>query len=394
MPISPISLLVTVAGICLLGDHVVLPAYGGSFDESHNYPSALPPTDSNVMPAGDLKFSGPLVNTANFVFGSQRAGSTVRSRADLDRYFDYNLIYGNQDLSIGQDGLDGLYANFRSRMRHYRDGDPDGVHVIGLDSLILRGHCAGPRHEDCSDGHIYSGMIRPYIEYLPGTIIEVCYRMPSANWSWSVPWLAGGSQVIHPPGESVYRHGVNGPDSVLHFQKFYAEIDLNDGFPRLREGVPVGHAVTSVTPFYNPRDKVKEVPHLVYLADGDGYRAHPGAGPPFVETLADLASRPHCNTLNWRGDRSHLLDIMLDGKTIATHYMEYNGDVYTDSSGVLRTVPMHLIVADQIGAKFAPDIAAITDQGAGWDMEVVSIRSWLGYAVMPPRAGHNGLSGG
>ncbi|MEJ1977650.1 MAG: hypothetical protein WDN49_17625 [Acetobacteraceae bacterium] len=325
---------------------------------------------------GGLVLSGSGANTANFVFGSSTPGATVRNRAELDRYFDYNMIYGNQDAAIGEDGLDGLYKNFRSRMRHYPAGDPDDVHVIGPHALSLRAHCDGAAHADCSDGHIFGGMIRPYNQYLPGSFIEVCYRMPTANWGWSVPWLAGGSQTRHAPGTSVYAHGVNGPESTLHYQKFYAEIDMNDGFSRAASGVPVGHAVTPVTPHYNPDDAYVKQPRTTYLADSNGYTAHASAQPPFVETSADLSTSVHCNALNWRGDGSNLIDILLDGRVIFTQYIEYHPDIYTGTDGAKHPVAMHLMVSNQVGPKFARDIGRITDQGAGWDMAVTSLRSW------------------
>jgi hypothetical protein len=375
--------LLTVVALLAIIDVLALGSgRADTYLTTHNYPTRANPTSDKARPSGGVQLTGPIVNLANFVFGRDTQGATVRNRADLDALFDYNGIFGNQLLSVGENGLDGLYANFRSRYRHYPAGDPEDKHVIGRDALYLKAACQGINHTDCGDGKIFTGMIRPYLDILPGTYTEVCYQADSGRYAWPVPWMFIGKQEAPTPGGNIYA------EKRLHLSQIYHEIDLNDGFEI--NGLPRGHTlqageVWEGTPYQTTRPQIyKTAPHTVFLADDHGFRYDRERKTIVTET--DLTSAVHCIALDWKGDGSHLLNFLLDGRVFRSDYYEYRPDTYVDGNGVAAPIPMHIMISNQVAAKF-DDLRDIVDQGGvpdGWTMKVVSLKVWRNNATAVP----------
>ena len=365
-------------------------ASADTYSTTHNYPTRPNPTSAQAVPSGGVRFTGPTVNLANFVFGREAPGATVQNRADLDALFDYNGIFGNQLLSVGEDGLDGLYANFRSRFRHYPAGDPEDRHVIGPDALYLKAACQGVNHTDCSDGKIFTGMIRPYLDILPGTYTEVCYQADSGRYAWPVPWMFIGKEETPTPGGNIYA------EKRLHLSQIYHEIDLNDGFEV--KGLPRGHTIQAGevwegTPYQTTKPQLfKIAPHTVFLANDNGF--HYDRERKTILTDTDLTSAVHCIALDWKGDGSNLLNFLFDGRVVRSDYYEYHPDSYVNENGVTVPIPMHIMISNQIAAKF-DNLREIVDQGGvpdGWTMKVVSLKVWRNNATAIP-SGANAVGG-
>jgi hypothetical protein len=368
-----------------------------SWIHSFNYFTSAAPTDPNVRPAGGVSLNG-YNNTANYVFGTSVAGATVRNRADLDKYFAYTDLHGHQTgVPAYENGLDGLYNNFRSVFRTYPDGNPESVHVFEADHLTLKAHCSGNNHSDCGAGKIYQGYLRPPNVYRPGSYIEVCYRAATADWSWSVPWMAGGEQMLHNPNNSNEDYNQNNqPGSQTFDTQFYMETDMNDGFTRDGDGVQRGNYINAGVPFFdNSPSKPKVAPHPIYWANSNGYVAHNFDNTNGFEELpssVQLGSATHCIANNWRDDGSDNIDILLDGLVVASFHQEFLGDYHVRADGSNQRTGMYLEVSDQTSGYFEPNSDNTTDQGHGWDMDIVSIRSWQNYAPNPPLAGSNGYT--
>ena len=368
-----------------------------TWSRTFHYFTAAAPTNPNVRPAGGVTLDG-YTNTANYVFGNAISGATVRNRDDLDKYFTYYDLHGHQvGEPWGENGLDGLYNNFRSVFRVYADDDPESVHVFEADHLTLKAHCSGTNHTACGAGQIYQGYLRTPTVYMPGSYLEVCYRMATGDWSWSVPWLFVGEQRLHDPSNASENYAsIDQPDSQTFSSQYYVEHDLNDGYTRDGDNVARGGYVNAGVPFFdNGTAHPSTAPHPTYWANSNGYVAHNFGSTNGFEELppgTNLGVGTHCIAQNWPNDGSNNVDILLDGKVIASFYEEYLADSRVRADGMMKQVGMYLMVSDQTSAYFEPNSENTTDQGHGWDMDVVSIRSWNNVAVDPPKAGDNGYT--
>lgn len=392
---APTGPLATIIGAPLATNRD--PAMGNpeTWIQTFHYFTSAPPTNPDVRPAGNVQLNG-YSNTANYVFGTSTPEATVRSRADLDKYFTYYDLHGNQTgKPYGTNGLDGLYSNFRSVYRVYPDGDPESVHVFEADHLTLKSHCSGTDHASCGAGQIYQGYLRPPVAYRPGSYVEVCYRMATGNWSWSVPWLFVGEQLLHDPNNASENYLTNDqPNSQTYDSKYYVETDLNDGYTRDADGVARGNYVNAGVPWYDEKTPLepKVRPGPVYWANSNGYKDRN----PFEQLPAgvNLGVNTHCIAQNWPDDGSDRIDVLVDGVVVASFHQEYLADSYKRADGTTKQTAMYLQLSDQTSAYFEPNSAKTTDQGHGWDMDIVSVRSWNNWVTDPPLAGTNGISDG
>jgi hypothetical protein len=165
------------------------------------------------------------------------------------------------------------------------------------------------------------------------------------------------------------------------------EIDWNDDYPRLPAGVPPAEAVDFGTPdIYGTPWRVK--PHAVYRANTNGWRFYgPSYKPEFERAPFNWAAGFHDLVGNWRGDGSNLIDLIVDGKLVATQYMEYPQSTYVDpADGSRKQVAMHLIIGNQAVPAFSPGASHVRDNDGmpdGWTMTVQEIAGWYGNVEKP-----------
>ena len=231
-------------------------------------------------------------------------------------------------------------------------------------------------------------MVRLPFEWRPGTVLKVRYRSPRGDHSWTPIWMATGQQRPPPLGGSPYK-GFGGPNSLIRESSTFFEIDWNDNYPRLAAGVPTGYQIDfGIADLY--RTKWRAKPHAVYWADGDGWRYYGiWYAPEFERAPFNWSADFHNLVGNWRGDGSNLIDLFVDGKLIASTYMEYPQKTYIDPvDGHTKTVAMHLIIGNQAipsfsqGAKLAKDNDGIPD---GWTIVIQEVSGWYGNILNPNR---------
>lgn len=303
------------------------------------------PTSDAVKPVGA---TGKFVNRLNATFGSSRPDATIRSKSDLDEIAYYRFIYG--DATTTGDGTDGLYGNYRSRHRDYRDNDPRSLHVVTGDALVLKAHCGleTSKRTDCGDGNIESGMMRFALPIRPGSYIEMRTKMPKGMYAWPAFWLNPGVQT--PPAEP----GGKPAFSTLHWPP---EIDIFDQFGF--NGVQPGSYLIAMTPSNN-NDKA-------YGNARDLFKDPKWGDKWYYQPPVDLTAGFNVYALDWGANS--VLKFSLNGKVFLERYYEWNSKDNT---------PAHLIASLQIGAKFN-DLSKITDQGGkpnGWDWPIDYIRVW------------------
>ena len=351
-------------------------------------PLASPlPMNAAASPGDGLAMQPGARNAFSLVMGTAVPGANMRDgQAIRDRFY-LNYLTGDLHTAIGSP-IDTGQANnstFAAVARHYRVGDPDDLHVIAADGMHLRAICS-ERRSDCRPGHVWGAMVRLPFEWRPGMTVKVRYRSPKGDHSWAPVWMATGQQAVPPPGVDPYR-GFGGVDALYRTSKVNFEIDWNDNFSRVQDGVPTGHQLDFGTPdIYGTHWRTN--PHAVYWADGAGWRFHPRA-PPFEAVPFDWCSGFHDLVGNWRGDGSNLIDVFVDGRLAATTYMEYAPDSYVDpADGQRKPVAMHLLIGNQAIPAFSPGAAAAIDNDGlpdGWTIVVQEISGWYGNVADPDR---------
>ena len=346
---------------------------------SNPLPSPLPVV-AGANPGDGITLQQGARNAFSLVMGTQVPGANMKDGQSIrDRFF-LNYMTGNLHDTIGSP-IDTGQANnntFAAVARHYRVGDPNDLHVMGPDGMQLRAICS-KRRTDCSPGHVWGAMVRLPFEWRPGMTVKVRYRSPKGDHAWAPIWLAAGQQSPPPPGVDPYQ-GFGGPNALARAGETGFEIDWNDNFSVASQGVPTGRQVIFGTPdIYGAKWRTK--PYPVYSADGDGWHYY-RQSPPFLRAPFDWSEDFHDLVGNWRGDGSNLIDLLIDGKVVATSYMEYPQGTYVDpADGKRKTIAMHLLIGNQAipgfspGASWARDNDGIPD---GWTIVVQEISGWYG----------------
>jgi len=361
-----------------------------SFLTAPNNPLPAPlPVNAAATPGDGLAMTTGSRNAFSLVMGSAQSGANMRTSQSIRDHFFLNYMTGDLNTVFGNP-IDTGQANnntFAAVARHYPVGDPNDLHVMASDGMHLRAVCS-QRRTDCRPGHVWGAMVRLPFEWRPGTTLKVRYRSPKGDHSWAPIWLATGQQVSPGPGGNPYQD-FGGPAALARPSSTAFEIDWNDNFPRVSDGVPAGEQIDFGTPdIYGTKWKTK--PHSVYWANGNGWRYYDEShGPEFERAPFDWSAGFHNLVGNWRGDGSNLIDLIVDGKLIATKYMEYPQDTYLDPADRQpKTVAMHLLIGNQAipgfsrGAANAKDNDGIAD---GWTIVVQEISGWHGNIADPDR---------
>ncbi len=362
----------------------------GDFLTTPSNPSREPlPVLPGAMPGDGLTMTPGSRNAFSLVLGSaQRGANMTTSQSIRDRFF-LNYVYGDLKSAIGSPMDTGQANNntFAAVARHYPVGAPDDLHVMQPDGMHLRAICSH-NHMDCSPGHVWGAMVRLPFEWRPGTTLKVRYRSPKGDHSWAPIWLAAGQQLPPGPGEDPFK-GFGGPNALTRLTPTGFEIDWNDNFSRRANGVPTGYQIDFGTPdIYGAKWQTK--PHPVYWANGGGWQFYGrGYSPPFERTPFDWSDGFHDLVGNWRGDGSNLIDLIVDGKLVATSYMEYPQQTYADpADGRQKTVAMHLLIGNQAIPGFSPGASRAKDNDGiadGWTIVVQEISGWNGNILDPDR---------
>jgi len=360
----------------------------GDFLNTPNNPVPQPmPVIPAAMPGDGLRMTPGSVNAFSLLMGSAQPGANMVSSQSIRDIFFLNYMSGNLKEVIGNP-IDTGQANnntFAAVARHYRAGDPNDLHVMAPDGMHLRAICSHAR-TDCRPGHVWGAMVRLPFEWRPGTTLKVRYRSPKGDHSWAPIWFATGQQISPGPTGDPYQ-GFGGPNALARYSPSNTnfEIDWNDNFSRFGDGVPTGYQVDFGTPnIYGT--KWKTPPHGVYWADGNGWRYYAKA-PEFEKAPFDWSGGFHNLVGNWRGDGSNLIDLIVDGRTVTTVYMEYPQDAYVDpADGQRKTIAMHLLIGNQAVPGFSRGAATARDNDGlpdGWTITIQEISGWYGNIANP-----------
>ena len=355
-----------------------------------NNPSKDPlPTIPAALPGHGLKMTPGARNAFSLIMGSAQPGANMLTGQSVRDRFYLNYMQGDLHKAIGSPMDTGQANNdtFAAVARHYKPGDPNDLHVMMPDGLHLRAICSDNR-ANCQPGHVWGAMIRLPFEWRPGMTLKVRYRSPKGPHSWAPIWMFTGQQVSPGPGGDPYQ-GFGGPNALYRASQTSFEIDWNDNYPRVYNGVPPGYQIDFGTPnIYGT--KWKTPPHGVYWANGNGWKYYgPSNNPEFERAPFNWADGFHDLVGNWRGDGSNLIDLFVDGQLVSTVYMEYPQETYLDpADGKRKTVAMHLMIGNQAIPGFSRRGGTVTDNDGipdGWTIVVQEISGWYGNVADPDR---------
>ena len=342
------------------------------------------PVIAGAVPGDGLTLVAGSRNAFSLVMGSaQPHANMLTAQSIRDRFF-LNYMSGNLKEAIGSPMDTGQKDNstFAAVARHTEPGAAGDLHVMAADGMHLRAVCSQDG-TDCRPGHVWGAMVRLPFEWRPGTTLKVRYKSPRGDHAWAPIWFATGQQIPPAPGTDPWQ-GFGGPHALYRSGTNF-EIDWNDNFSRIGNGVPTGTQIEFGTPdIYGTHWQVP--PHAVYWANGNGWRYYPNP-PPFERAPFDWSSGFHNLVGNWRGDGSNLIDLFVDGKLAATLYMEYPQQSYVDPlDGRSRQIAMHLMIGNQAIPGFSRGAAYATDNDGmpdGWTIVVQEISGWYGNVARP-----------
>lgn len=259
---------------------------------------------------------------ADWTFGRDRAGATVRTMDELRRAFFFRYIYDGGK-------LDGL-PNYWSVHRDYPEGDPRSLHVFAEDCLVLKGRV--PPGGGMRPGGIESGILRAKLPVTPGMYVEMRAKLPHGLGVWPAFWLNAG---------------VENPDGSFSDLHWPPEIDIFEFFVwqgRTRPLGMTGYVQSGGDParYGNPEDITTRFTRGEYW---------PGI---------DFSASWNVFALDWREDAPIW---MLNGEAIKQTRYKWPGP------------PAHILVTNQIGmALKGTNMAGMTDGGDGWDYSVDYLR--------------------
>ena len=320
-----------------------------NFPASDNLPTEATPTLHD-----GLELAAGAVSLAAVTF---TPGGTTDTRTKLDAQMYYNPFTGNQNNVLGSDGIEGVTTCY-ARVRRYPDGNQYNLHTFDATGLSLNAIASkNNTAAGISNGNVYGGMIRCPTKILPGMTISVKYRTPTSEIAWCPVWLYEGGQNTPGPGGSPYT-GYGTTSSLIQAESNsnnYYEYDINDGY--WRPGYTQGTQFN--TSFVNEKSSTFTIqPYDTYLANGPEFKYQSTQNPPFIQLVSDgsVNTSTSFNTLvmNWRDDGSNLVDILFNGKLFRQQYWSYTPSTYTDASGVVHQVPMHLLIGNQAIPDFLP----------------------------------------
>ncbi len=358
---------------------------------SANFPLTNPlPVIAAAQPGDGLALAPGATNAFSLRMGWGVAGANMTTGQSIRDTFFMTYLAGDLFSAVGEpmDTGQSGQAPFYAVARHYNVGDPNDLHQMRRNGMALRAICSN-NHTDCSQGHVYGGMVRLPFEIRPGMTIKVRYRSPTGPYSWAPIWLFSGSQISPGPGGNPWNN-YGGDFSLVRSpvggQTF--EIDANDNYPRWNDSVsvPTGHQLDFLTPdIYGVAWNTP--PHQTYGAATGGFSYYPDAGPPLEAVPNNLSVGFHDLVLSWDAAAKTIYEFV-DGRLVVASYMEYDqAPTYFDGvSGTTKVQAMHLIIGNQAipqwlaGASNTKENDGIPD---GWTIVVQEITAWNGLIANP-----------
>jgi hypothetical protein len=347
------------------------------------------PVIASATPGDNLTMMRGSSNAFSLIMGrGQKGANMTTSQSIRDRFF-LNYMTGDLTQAIGSpmDTGQANNATFAAVARHFPVGDRDDLHVMAPDGMHLRAMCSNGRL-DCRPGHVWGAVVRLPFEWRPGMTLKVRYLSPKGDHAWAPIWMFTGQQISPGPEGDPYK-GFMKKDALYRNSRHAFEIDWNDNYSRFSAGVPTGYQIDFGTPnIYGIKWQIK--PHAVYRAEGNGWSYYDKSYvPEFERTPFDWSEGFHNLVGNWRGDGSNLIDLFVDGRLVATQYMEYAPDRYIDpADGTEKTVAMHLIISNQAIPAFSRGATSTRDNDGisdGWTITVQEISGWYGNIADPDK---------
>lgn len=338
------------------------------FITTPNYPTAFPPAPSVAtkpisVPGMTATFTAGATWVERQEFGSVGSTKTVKSRADLDKYFWYNSPFGDITNVFGypQDAPSGSYDACWGVLRRYAATNTFDLMPIMADWLELRAQCSGDSFQTCGKQQIYCGMIRSQSFIYKGMIIYLEAQGPTSNAAWTPWWLfSWGTKSPNLPGSTT----VNNPwaPGLLLYGTAgnLNEIDMNDWFTQASwsttlnqwVGVQQGHQFDSGV--IKEGNAYGVLPYTVYAANRNGWVLHGTTGVGNLDQsnwlewqTHSLADGFHTQFINIRNDGSNLIDIGVDGMVIKTIYYELFQNNVVNDAGQTVKCPLGLFISNQ-----------------------------------------------
>ena len=352
-----------------------------TFLSTVNRPTTPLPSIAGSVPGYGIPSTG-LVPVFDAIFGSANPGANVTAATDIPALFWNNYLSGDMTNPFGSPGDTGQGSPvFHAVARHYAPGDVNDVMPLAADGLKFKAICS-QNHTDCSVGNVWAAFARLPNVFKPPMYIQVDRRTAPGNHEWNPLWMFSGEQPIPAPGTAI------GSTIRQPLEQYILEMDTDDQFSRFGEGTATGKQVnTGTANIYG--DNYHVAPRPIYSANGNGYIYH-AIIPPFFETPFDQSLARHSIGLNWR--INNLMDVLIDGKVIATHYVEWENACsrYTDSTGTSVCAGLHMMLGNQAIPIFSPgEGTAIENDGIttagfeGWTQTIYRIAAWNGSIQNP-----------
>ena len=206
-----------------------------------NNPLARPlPVIPDATPGNGLVMQPGSRNAFSLIMGSDQNNANMTTSQSIRDIFFLNYMVGNLNKTLGSPMDTGQVNNetFAAVARHFPAGDPNDLHVMRPDGMHLRAICSD-NHTDCSPGHVWGAMVRLPFEWRPGMTLKVRYRSPKGNYAWAPIWMFTGQQISPGPNGDPYQN-FGKPTALYHASGTNFEIDWNDNYSRLNNGVPTG----------------------------------------------------------------------------------------------------------------------------------------------------------
>ncbi len=263
-----------------------------------------------------------LTNLTDYVFGQSAAGSNVRSFQDvLNTFFTRPLSGETIDPSqaapnvapadtAGDSFQFGVYRTFPMGSRNQNL-------LVTANGLHFKSICSNNR-TNCTQGNIWSGMIRPQFVFLPNQTLKFVFTSPPGCKEWFAMWEFSGEET------SGFNTGPNQIYSSVNGLSY--EFDTPDNFTTCYAypATAAGHGIIDGFPY-----EANGISYSTYWPSGNGWIYHNGQGEePYLETPPQLAINAgrHEYVVSWDNTvpTQSIISSFLDGRLIHQHLFDWS----------------------------------------------------------------------